>query len=147
MPRFDLAVITRDGTADIVNVGRPDTLIAFADAHAGKIAPETPAEYAWCAHYTVGASEPLEKWIRTIETCSQWPDDLALARAIIAGGEAGEHAKRVALGLEPPDEDLFGDALRRQLDAGMAVANGNPPTVAPAAAPAPETRGASRSRR
>jgi hypothetical protein len=103
MPRLEVAVIARDGSAKIVNASRPATLVAFGDAHAGKTMPESIREISWVVHHSLGVEEPLDEWLGTLEDVSAMPEDVALARRIIAGDE---DAKRYAVGeLEtlPPD--------------------------------------------
>jgi hypothetical protein len=105
MPRLEVAVIARDGSAKIVNASRPATLVAFGDEHEGKQMPESIREIAWVVHHALGVEQPLDEWLASLEDVSAMPDDLALARRIIAGDE---DAKRYALGeLEalPPATD------------------------------------------
>jgi hypothetical protein len=102
MPRLDVAVITRDGDAEIVNAARPAALVAFSDAHEGKLMPETTREIAWLVHRTLGVEEPLEEWLETLEEISADDADVRLARRIIAGDEI---ARRIVLGEIAPDDD------------------------------------------
>lgn len=83
--RLYVALLRRDGTAEIVNASRPASLVAFSDAHDGKDAPDTAREMAWLVHHALGVDEELDAWLETIEDLSPDPDDLALARKIQAG--------------------------------------------------------------
>ena len=105
MPRLEVAVIDRDGEAVVVNAARPATLVAFEDAHDGKMMPETIREIAWVVHHALNLEEPLDEWLAGLEDVSAQAEDVALARRIIAGDE---DAKRMALGELPrpePEED------------------------------------------
>ena len=102
MPRLEVAVIGRDGSALIVNAARPGSLVAFADAHEGKEMPESPREVAWLVHNALDEKRELQEWLDTLEDLSALPDDVRLARRIRAGDE---DAKRKALGEYDPDED------------------------------------------
>ena len=101
MPRLDVAVIDRDGAARVVNAGRPATLVAFEDAHEGKMMPETFREISWVVHHALAIEEPLNEWLDTLEVVSAQPEDVALARSII-GGDV--RARKIALGELPPEE-------------------------------------------
>lgn len=144
MPRFDTAVITRTGEAQVVNVARPGTMLAFTAAHPGKDRPESEAELYWCAHHALGVDTPLAEWVDTLETVSVYSADVALARAIIAGDD---HARDVALGRAEPDDDLVRRIEAAQL-AEMGVTTpvdaGAPPDPTDGHA-APATRGGTRS--
>jgi hypothetical protein len=139
MPRLDVAVITRAGDAEVVNICRPATLIAFGAEHNGKEMPDTPSELFWSAHHALGIDAPLAEWTRGLELCSAFTGDVELARRIIAGDD---HARAVALGQEPPDRDLLRELEEAQLGAlGLgAVDPGAPPDPTPPA-PAPVTPG------
>lgn len=99
--RLEVAVIDRDGNATIVNASRPASLVAFEDAHDGKMMPETIREISWIVHHALGIEQPLNDWLATLEDVSADPDDVARARKIIDGDE---HARRVALGEEQEDD-------------------------------------------
>jgi len=101
MPRLEVAVIQRDGSATIVNAARPATLVAFSDAHEEKMMPETIREIAWVVHHALGVEEPIDEWLATLEDVSAADDDVALARRIIAGDE---EARAIALGELPAPE-------------------------------------------
>ncbi|HEY3020270.1 MAG TPA: hypothetical protein VGJ32_08760 [Solirubrobacteraceae bacterium] len=105
MPRLEVAVISRDGEATIVNASRPATLVAFEDAHEGKMMPETIREIAWVVHHALGIEQPLDEWLPTLEDVSAQAEDVALARRIIAGDE---DARKIALG-ELPRPAASGD--------------------------------------
>src|SRR5262245_32346288 len=102
MPRLDVAVIHRDGSAEIVNAARPATLVAFSDAHDGKLMPETMREIAWVVHRARAIEEPLEEWLETLEDVSADDEDVRLARRIIRGDEA---ARDRYLGIEAEDAE------------------------------------------
>jgi hypothetical protein len=106
MPRLEVAVVKRDGSAQIVNASRPASLVAFSDAHDGKVMPETIREIAFVVHHAMGLDEPLDDWIASLEDLSAFPEDVARAKRIIAGDE---HAKRVALGEEEEEEEESSD--------------------------------------
>lgn len=129
MPRLDAAVITRDGDAQIVNIGRPATLMAFADQHDGRDSPQTLSELMWAAHHALELDTPLADWARTLELCSTYPYDVQLARLMIAGGEQGEHARAVVMGEVEGDDELMRKLIDAQLLEGAAAAAGTPPTV------------------
>jgi hypothetical protein len=95
MPRLEVAVISRDGTARVVNAARPATLVAFEDAHPGKQMPESIREVMWVAHHALGVDEPLDEWIGGLEDVSAQDEDVKLAKRIIAGDE---EARAIALG-------------------------------------------------
>ncbi|HEY7621687.1 MAG TPA: hypothetical protein VH834_18045 [Solirubrobacteraceae bacterium] len=97
-----MAVIDRDGNAMIVNASRPASLVAFEDAHEGKVMPETIREIAFVVHHALGIEQPLDDWLGTLEEISADPDDVALARRIRAGDE---DARKVALGELAREED------------------------------------------
>lgn len=102
MPRLEVAVISRDGDAVVVNAARPATLVAFEDAHDGKTMPETIREVAWGVHHALGIEEPLDEWLAGLEDVSAMPADVALAKRIVAGDEV---ARKIALGELPPEEE------------------------------------------
>jgi hypothetical protein len=101
MPRLEVAVISRDGSAKVVNVARPATLVAFSDKHPGKAMPETYPEVAFTVHHALEISEPLDEWLQSLEDISAQPEDVALAKRILAGDE---QAKQIALGEIPKEE-------------------------------------------
>jgi hypothetical protein len=101
--RLEVAIIERDGTAQIVNAARPATLVAFTDEF-DKTMPETIREIAWVVHHALAIEQPLDTWLATLEDISALPDDVALARRIIGGDD---EARQIALGEienpNPPD--------------------------------------------
>lgn len=101
MPRLEVAIISRDGEAVVVNAARPASLVAFGDQFDGKMMPDNPREVAWLVHHALEVSEPLEEWLKTLEDISAAPDDVRLARRILAGDE---EARQIALGELPPEE-------------------------------------------
>ena len=135
MPRLEVAVIGRDGTALIVNAARPGSLVAFSDAHEGKEMPETPREVAWLVHHALGEERPLEEWLATLEDLSAQNADVRLARKIIRGDP---EAIDRALGRYDPDEDEDEDEAKPsepepETDAEAeteAEAEPDPPTLA-----------------
>jgi hypothetical protein len=90
--RLYVALLRRDGSAEIVNASRPASLIAFSDAHEGKDSPDTPREMAWLVHHALGVETDLDAWLLEIEDMSPAPADLALARRIQAGETTLEEA-------------------------------------------------------
>ena len=98
--RLEVAIIERDGTAQVVNAARPATLVAFTDEF-DKTMPETIREIAWVVHHALAIDQPLDEWLQTLEDISALPDDVALARRIIEGDD---EARRIALG-ELPNPD------------------------------------------
>jgi hypothetical protein len=107
MPRLDVAVFGRDGSAVLVNANRPAGLIAFSDAHDGKAFPDTPREIAWIVHRQLGVDTPFEEWLETLEEISPAPADLILARKIIRGETTleAEHERELAE-LEAGEQEL-----------------------------------------
>jgi hypothetical protein len=101
MPRLEVAIISRDGEAQVVNAARPASLVAFGDHFDGKMMPDNPREVAWLVHNALEVTEPLEEWLKTLEDISAAPDDVRLARRILAGDET---ARKIALGELPPEE-------------------------------------------
>ena len=115
MARLEVAVIDREGNALVVNASRPATLVAFEDAHPGKVMPETIREIAWVVHHALGVDEPLDEWILTLEEISALDEDVALARRAMDGDE---QAKRTLLGLEerPSPDPTTRDPAVEQLE-------------------------------
>lgn len=82
MPRIDVAVRFADGREEVVQVGRPADLIAFADQF-GHIAPEPPyaiRELAWLTHRALRIQEPLEQWVDSLDDISAGDDAVAAIR-------------------------------------------------------------------
>jgi hypothetical protein len=134
MPRLEVAVIDRDGNAQVVNIARPSTLVAFADNHEGRDHPASAPELHWMAHHALGVDAALEQWLDGLETVSMMPADVALARAIIDGDD---HARRVALGLDPPDHDFVTEAIEKYLEREGAPVDGRDPLGTPGAPRSP----------
>ena len=104
--RLEVAIIERDGTAQVVNAARPATLVAFTDEF-DKTMPETIREIAWVVHHALAIEQPLDAWLATLEDISALPDDVALARRIIGGDD---EARKIALGELPnPDAPTLAD--------------------------------------
>jgi hypothetical protein len=69
MPRIEIAVDHVDGTKEVVRVGRPVDLIAFADKF-GKVAPDGPyvvKEAAWLVHRATKVAQPFEEWLEGLD--------------------------------------------------------------------------------
>jgi hypothetical protein len=124
MPRLYVAVLGRDGSAEIINAGRPGSLVAFSDAHDGKVVPESTREIAWLVHHALGIAEPLDKWLDGLEDVSVQPEDLEVARKV----QAGELDLRAYL-----DAELKGEAASDPTTP-TANANGTDPLETPASA-------------
>jgi hypothetical protein len=118
MPRLYVAVLGRDGSAEIVNAGRPGSLVAFSDAHDGKVVPESTREIAWLVHHAFGITEPLDRWLDTLEDVSVQPEDLELVRKV----QAGELDLRAYL-----DAEIKGDQAAPDPTQPTANANGTDP--------------------
>ena len=68
--RLYVALLHRDGRAEIVNASRPASLVAFSDEHEGKEAPENAREMAWLVHHALGVEQPLDDWLAEVEDLS-----------------------------------------------------------------------------
>jgi len=82
MPALDVAVRYVDGRKEVVRVGRPADLIAFADKF-GHIAPEPPyaiRELVWLVHRALKIDAPLEAFVDTLEDVSSSDEALAELR-------------------------------------------------------------------
>jgi hypothetical protein len=71
MAKHQIAVEYVDGRRELVTIGRPADLIAFADKFE-KVAPDTSGPYlvreaAWLVHRALRVDEPFEEWIETLE--------------------------------------------------------------------------------
>lgn len=71
MPKLQIAVEYTDGREEVVTVGRPADLIAFAD-HFRKVAPDSESpdlirEASWLVHRALRIDEPFEEWVQTLE--------------------------------------------------------------------------------
>src|SRR4051812_46959820 len=83
--RIDVALVYRDGRREVVTVGRPADLIAFADKF-DKMAPDGPRsvfEVAWITHRTLRASVPLEEWIEQLDEITADEEEVAKVRAAL----------------------------------------------------------------
>lgn len=80
--RLDVALVYTDGRKEVVTVGRPADLIAFADQF-DKLAPDGPhaiREITWLTHRTLRSSVPLEQWIESLEDITADRDAVAEMR-------------------------------------------------------------------
>lgn len=69
MPRIEIAVEYVDGRNEVVTVGRPADLIAFADEFE-KVAPDGPhviRESTWLVHRALRVDAPFAEWVDTLE--------------------------------------------------------------------------------
>jgi hypothetical protein len=88
MPRIDIALVYTDGRKEVVTVGRPADLIAFADTFE-KVAPSEPhviREAAWLAHHALHVDRPLDEWVQELDDITT--DDAAVAAI---RGELNQH--------------------------------------------------------
>lgn len=102
MPKLEVALATVDGTRQIVNIGRPAVLIAFADEF-GKampglsdpridgdenvsvgLSPTVWREYAWCTHRALGIEQPLDEWVETLDELTANDDAVEALRVELA---------------------------------------------------------------
>jgi len=111
MPRIDVALVFTDGRREVVTVGRPADLIAFAD-NFGKIAPSEPhavRELVWLAHHALKVDEPLDQWVEQLDDITSDEEGVAEVRAAIEESDPGGAADEAApkpLRLPPRVEDL-----------------------------------------
>lgn len=80
--RLDIAVVYTDGRKEVVTVGRPADLIAFAEEF-DKLGPQGPkavSEIAWLTHRALRVPEPLDAWIDTLDDITADPDTVAEVR-------------------------------------------------------------------
>lgn len=89
MPRILAVVEKRDGGLELVNIGRPAALVAFAEKF-GKMAPEDYPEVAWLAHRALDVDVELEEWLETLEDLD-------------AGDRVAEVELQLRGRLEPPE--------------------------------------------
>jgi hypothetical protein len=83
MPRIDVALVYRDGRREVVTVGRPADLIAFADKFE-KTAPSEPyaiRELAWLAHRALKVEQPLDEWVEELDERTGQEDVVEAIRA------------------------------------------------------------------
>lgn len=91
MPRIDVALVYADGRKEVVTVGRPADLIAFADKFQ-KTAPSEPyaiRELAWLAHRALHVEQPLDEWVETLDELTGQDEVVAEVRAELAAAENG----------------------------------------------------------
>jgi hypothetical protein len=87
MPRIDVALVYSDGRKEVVSVGRPADLIAFAD-NFDKAAPSEPygiRELAWLAHRALKVEQPLDDWVETLDDLVGDDDAVQAIRDELAG--------------------------------------------------------------
>lgn len=83
MPRIDIALVYTDGRREVVKVGRPADLIAFADKY-DRIAPSEPyavAELAWLAHRALKVELPLDEWVESLDELTSDDEQVEVIRA------------------------------------------------------------------
>lgn len=98
MPRIDVALVFRDGRREVVTVGRPSDLIAFAD-NFDKIAPSEPhavRELVWLAHRALRIDEPLDTWVESLDDITSDEEQVAEIRAELGESDPGEAAVEAA---------------------------------------------------
>jgi len=104
MPALDVAVRYVDGRKEVVRVGRPADLIAFADKF-GHIAPEPPyaiRELVWLVHRALKIDSPLEAFVDTLEDVSSSDEALAELRVELErAGTSAEDPTPAVAGLVP----------------------------------------------
>jgi hypothetical protein len=86
MPRMEIALVYTDGRKEVVSVGRPADLIAFADEFE-KLAPTEPyavRELAWLAHRALKVEQPLDEWVEGLDELTGADDEIAAMRAELA---------------------------------------------------------------
>jgi len=104
MPRIDVGLVYLDGHKQVVTVGRPADLIAFADTFE-KVAPSEPhviREAAWLAHYALRIEQPLDEWVQTLDDITTDDDAVAAIRAELNAADPGEAVQEAAT----RDDDL-----------------------------------------
>ena len=90
--RVDIALVYRDGRKEVVSVGRPADLIAFADEF-DKLAPSEPyamREAAWLAHRALRLDEPLDEWVETLDDLTMKDDEVKAIQAELANPPSEE---------------------------------------------------------
>jgi hypothetical protein len=97
MPRIDVAIVYSDDRKEVVSVGRPADLIAFADKF-DKAAPSEPYaifELAWLAHRALKIEQPLAEWVDSLEDLVGAEEAVAAIKAELESptGAAGTAAK------------------------------------------------------
>ena len=90
MAKIEIGLVFEDGRKQLVRVGRPADLIAFAERF-DKVAPDGPHliyEGAWLTHRALRISEPLEEWIDRLDEISANPEEVARLREELEPGKA-----------------------------------------------------------
>lgn len=96
MPALEIAVVYGDGRREVVKVGRPADLIAFADQFE-KVAPDGPhvmREAAWLVHRATKLDAPFDEWVETLDELEMLGREPAAPAA--ADGELEQPAAAVA---------------------------------------------------
>jgi hypothetical protein len=91
MPRIDVALVYSDGRKEVVSVGRPADLIAFADKF-DKAAPSEPYaifELAWLAHRALKIETPIEAWVDELDDLIGADDAVDAIKAELEKGPTG----------------------------------------------------------
>jgi len=86
--RVDVALVFEDGQKEVVSVGRPADLIAFADEFQ-QSAPSEPyaiRQLAWLAHRALRVDEPLDSWVERLDDITGDETRVAEIRAELNGG-------------------------------------------------------------
>ena len=107
MPRIEVALVYQDGRKEVVTVGRPADLIAFADKFE-KVAPSEPyaiRELAWLAHRSLRVEQPLDEWIDTLEDITSADAAVEEVRAELASADPLGAAAEAATQLHPTVEE------------------------------------------
>jgi hypothetical protein len=98
MPRIDVALVFTDGRKEVVTVGRPSDLIAFADTF-DKIAPSEPhavRELVWLAHRALRIDTPLDEWVESLDDITSDEEQVAAVRAAVTDADPGGAADEAA---------------------------------------------------
>jgi len=98
MPSIKVALVFTDGRREVISVGRPVDLIAFAD-NFGKIAPSEPyavRELVWLAHRALRIDEPLDEWVESLDDITSDADQVAEVQAELESSDPGEAADEAA---------------------------------------------------
>ena len=85
--RLDIAVVYDDGRREVVTVGRPADLIAFAEQFdkLGPAGPQAVREIAWLTHRALRVEQPLDAWIETLDDITADPEEVAKLRDELGG--------------------------------------------------------------
>lgn len=103
MPRIDVALVYTDGRREVVSVGRPSDLIAFADKFE-KIAPSEPyavRELVWLAHRALRIEKPLEEWADELDDITSDDEQIEAIRADLDPPAAAAEAASPPTALTP----------------------------------------------